>query len=322
VVGTSSAHRDAEAALSDLVAQPSVRIFSSAYAANIGLLGSLFGAGDLLLSDSLNHASLIDGCRLSRARTEVYRHGDWDHLRYLLEQHAHTARVTAVITETAFSMDGDVLDVGAIARLTQRHGAALVVDEAHALGVIGPAGAGVCAMAGVRPDVLVGGLGKAFGLTGGFLAGSAVLGRAIDNFARPFVFSTAILPPIAHAIPVATSLLRTADAERGRLARHAHRLREAGRQLAFPVLGNAPGAIVPLVLGGAEEAVRASGALRDEGFLVPAMRPPTVAAGTARLRITPTASHSDDDIDRLCAALRRVLGSPRERDHQGERDQP
>ncbi len=319
VVGTSSAHRAAEASLAELVRLPAARVFSSAYAANIGLLGSLFASGDLLLSDSLNHASLIDGCRLSRAHVEVYRHRDIDHLSYLLRKHSRNARVTAIVTETAFSMDGDVADVAVLKRLAHDHGAALVADEAHALGVIGPSGSGICALAGVRPDVLVGGLGKAFGLAGGFLAGSSTLGVAIDNFARTYVFSTAILPAIAHAIPVSVSLLREADSGRERLAAYASRLREMGRELTCPVLGSAPSAIVPIIIGVAEQALRASAALRSQGLLVPAMRPPTVPEGTARLRITPTASHSDDEISRLCSALRQVLGSPSDHDDEHER---
>lgn len=319
VVGTSSAHRAAEASLADLVGLPAARLFSSAYAANVGLLGCLFGSGDVLLSDSLNHASLIDGCRLSRARVEVYEHRDIDHLSHLLRKHAPTARVTAIVSETAFSMDGDIAEVAVLERLARDHGAALVADEAHALGVAGPSGRGVCALAGVRPDVLVGGLGKAFGLAGGFLAGSSTLGLAIDNFVRTYVFSTAILPPIAHAIPVAVSLLREADPARERLASYANRLRDVGRELAYPVLGTAPSAIVPIVIGSAEHALRVSAALRLRGLLVPAMRPPTVPEGTARLRVTPTAGHSENEIFMLCSALRQVLGSPRDHDHEHER---
>jgi len=322
VVGTSSAHRAAEATLAELVGLPTARVFSSAYAANVGLLGSLFGSDDVLLSDSLNHASLIDGCRLSRARVEVFRHRDVDHLSYLLRKHARTARVTAIITETVFSMDGDIADVAVLERLARDHGAALVADEAHALGVVGPSGSGICALADVRPDVLVGGLGKSFGLAGGFLAGSATLGRAIDNFVRTYVFSTAILPPIAHAIPVSVSLLRDANDDRARLARHAGRLRDVACDLGCTVLGAAPAAIVPIVIGSADDAVQASAALRSLGLLVPAMRPPTVPDRTARLRITPTARHSEEEISMLCTALRQVLGSPGDHHHEHERDHP
>jgi 7-keto-8-aminopelargonate synthetase-like enzyme len=181
----------------------------------------------------------------------------------------------------------------------------LVVDEAHALGVIGPNGAGLCAQAGLHADILIGGLGKAFGLAGGFAAGSAVFARAIDNFARTFVFSTAILPAIAHAVPTAVALVREADSARAQLQQAATSLRvAAGRRAA----GAAPGVIVPVLLGAPELAMRAQARLRDLGLMVPAMRPPTVPAGTARLRITPTALHSPGEIGALAEALRTELG--------------
>lgn len=310
VAGTASVHRRAEAALAAAVGLPGARLFSAAYLANVGLLAGLFGLPDLILSDALNHASLIDGCRLSRARTLVYRHGDLDHLSALLRAHRSSARVAAIVSESAFSMDGDIADVAALRRIASQHSAALIVDEAHALGVLGPRGAGVCAGAGVSPDVLIGGLGKAFGLAGGFVAGSVSLVRALDNFARTFVFSTAILPAIAHAVPTSVQLLEASDAERKTLQVHAGRVRATARALGLSALGAEPGVILPLVLGSPEDAVRASAALRDRGFLVPAMRPPTVAAGSARLRITPTSSHSEGQLIAFCRALSDVLGGP------------
>ncbi len=318
VAGTSQAHRDAEASLASLVGLPAARVFSSAYAANVGVLGSLFGRADVLLCDALNHASLIDGARLTRARVEIYRHGDLDHLEALLRAH-HPSGVVAVVSETVFSMDGDVADVARLARLAHEHGAALVVDEAHALGVIGPSGRGVCAAAGVTPDVLVGGLGKAFGLAGGFVAGTPSLARAIDNFGRTFVFSTAVLPALAWAVPTATQLLLDAEPARTTLQAHADAVRRHARRLRLEALGRAPGVIVPVILGAPEAAMRAAERLRAHGVLVPAMRPPTVAAGTSRLRITPTALHTDADLARLGAALDGALASPRDGDHG---DQP
>jgi 8-amino-7-oxononanoate synthase len=321
VTGTSPAHLAAEAALAALVQLPSARVFPSAYSANLGLLGSLFGRGDLLLSDSLNHASLIDGCRLSRAEVRVFEHGNLEHLRALLREHRASARVVAIVTETAFSMDGDVADVSALRRIADEHDAALVVDEAHALGVMGPGGRGACAAAGVEPDVLIGGLGKAFGLAGGFLAGSLALGRAVDNFARTFVFSTAILPSLALAIPTAVDLVRAADHERAVLAQHADRIRASVRAAGRSVLGDRPGVILPIIVGAPSEALRISSALRRRGLLVPAMRPPTVAPGTARLRITPTALHTDEQISALCAGLGEALpASPRNGDYGDQRD--
>lgn len=307
VAGTSPAHRLAEATLAEYARLPAARLFSSAYAANLAVLGSLFGPGDLLLSDSLNHASLIDGCRLSRARVLVYRHGDHDHLRALLQEHRASARVTAIVTETAFSMDGDIAEMAGLQRIASDHATALVVDEAHALGVIGPAGSGVCAHVGVCPEVLVGGLGKSFGMAGGFVAGSSALARAIDNFGRSFVFSTAILPAIAHAIPTSVNLVRDANAARETLQAHAAAIRAAADRAKRSVLGQAPGVIVPVLLGSPDEAMQVASLLRATGILVPAMRPPTVAPGTSRLRITPTALHTPEHVAQLCDALTRAL---------------
>jgi 8-amino-7-oxononanoate synthase len=320
VTGTSPAHRAAESTLADLTGLPSARVFPSAYAANLGLLGSLFGREDLLVSDELNHASLIDGCRLSRAQVRVYRHGDFDHLRAILRHERPRARIAAVVTETAFSMDGDIADVALLRDIANEHTAAMVVDEAHALGVVGTEGRGVCAQAGVRPDVLVGGLGKSFGLGGGFLAGSPNLARAIDNFARTFVFSTALLPAVAHAIPVSVDLLRAASHERALLTRYADQIRAAVRATGAVVLGQSPSAILPIVLGASQHALVISAELRQRGLLVPAMRPPTVPVGTARLRVTPTALHTPTEIEALTSALRDVLTSPGHRNHGDQRD--
>lgn len=302
VAGTSPAHRAAEDALARHVALADARLFSSAYAANLAILG-LLGDGDLVLSDALNHASIVDGCRSSRAHHVIYRHGDLDHLAQLLRQHRPSARVAAIVSETAFSMDGDLADIAGLRRLADEHDAALIVDEAHALGVLGPRGAGLCAEAGVTPEVLVGGLGKSFGLAGGFVAGSLSLGRAVDNFARTFVFSTAILPAIAHAVPTAVELLRAADRGRALVQGHASTLRLASRR----AHGRAPAAIVPVLVGAPAEVVGVARQLRTRGFLVPAMRPPTVPANTARLRITPTAAHTVAEVDALAEALRAVV---------------
>jgi 8-amino-7-oxononanoate synthase len=229
--------------------------------------------------------------------------------------------VAAIVTESAFSMDGDVADVRALRRIADEHGAALIVDEAHTLGVAGPRGAGVCVDASVRPDVLIGGLGKAFGLAGGFVAGSTALARSIDNFARTFVFSTAMLPAIAHAVPTAVRLVAEADPERTSLHAHVTALRSVARRSGRPA-GYAPSAIVPFFIGDPDRAMRISSAFRERGYLIPAMRPPTVPEGTARLRMTPTALHSPAQIDRLCALLEELIPSPGDREHDDHPNHP
>ena len=320
VAGTSSAHRCAEAALAAHAGHADARVFSSAYAANVAVLGSLLGPPDLILSDELNHASIIDGCRLSRARVMVYRHADPDHLAWLLRQHAASARVTAVVTESVFSMDADVADVEVLRRLTDEHGAALVVDEAHAFGVVGARGEGVCGSRGIAADVVVGGLGKAFGLAGGFVAGSAALTRAIDNVARPFLFSTAMLPAVAATIPLATELLRGASTERARVLSHVAMIRDAAAGLGWRALGSPLAPIVPVVVGTPQAAVELSQALRARGFLVPVMRPPTVPVGTSRMRWSATAVHTEHEVRAACDAFgelaAQTLPADRQRDHQ------
>lgn len=309
VAGTSTAHRTAERSLAHWVGHEDARLFSSAYAANLAVLGSLWGPEDVLFSDALNHASIVDGCRLSRARVVVYPHGQRGALEDLLRTHAADARMAVVVTESLFSMDGDTADLPGLRALTEAHGATLVVDEAHALGVVGHEGRGAAAASDVRADIVVGGLGKSLGLAGGFVAGSTALGRALDNVARPFVFSTAILPAIAHAVPTAVELARAADGERARLAAYSRRIRDAVRDAGAALLGGAPAIIVSVVLGEPERAMRISETLLAQGYLVPAMRPPTVPAGTSRLRITPTAVHTEAQIEGLCAALGRALTS-------------
>lgn len=309
VAGTAPIHREAERGLAGLVGAADARLFSSAYAANLAVLGNLWGPEDVVFSDALNHASIVDGCRLSRARTVVYPHGQPAKLEALLREHRASARLCVVVTESLFSMDGDAVDLRALRQLATDHRAALVVDEAHALGLLGPQGSGAAAAAGVRPDIVVGGLGKSLGLAGGFVAGSEALGRVLDNLARTFVFSTAILPAIAHAVPVALERLRAADAARARIAEHARRIRDAARAAGASVLGDAPAVIISVVLGDPQRATTVAERLLELGYLVPAMRPPTVPAGTSRLRITPTALHTDAQIDGLCRALAQVLTS-------------
>jgi 8-amino-7-oxononanoate synthase len=302
VLGTSPAHDTAERALADLVGHPDTRLFSSAFAANVGTIPALFGPDDLLLSDELNHASLIDGCRASRARVLRYRHADADHARELLQSHRASARLACIITESLFSMDGDPAPLRELRGLADTYEAALYLDEAHALGVVGPSGRGLAAAEAIQTDILVGGLGKAFGLVGGFVSGSAALCELLDNKARSFVFSTATPPAAAALIPTAVRLVREADAPRARLQRHTADLAVA---LGHRRLG---GAIAPVIVGEAEQAVRLSRALHDDGFVVPAIRPPTVPPGTARLRISCSAAHTSADVAHLVLALERHLG--------------
>jgi 8-amino-7-oxononanoate synthase len=302
IAGTMAPHVRAEHALAGFSGFDQVLLFSSGYTANLAMLSGLLGPEDVVLSDALNHASIIDGCRLSRARVLVYRHRDVDHARQTLREHRAGARRAIVVTESVFSMDGDSAPLRDLRALCDDHDAALCVDEAHALGVLGPSGRGLCAALQVEPDVLVGTLGKAFGVAGGFLAGPPRLRSLLQSRGRPFVYTTAPPPLLASAAVTATRLVARADAARARLVDHAGRLRESLRSFGFDVpAGEA--AIVPVILGSVEATLGASQRLLEAGVFVQAIRPPTVAAGTSRLRVVPTAAHSERHVERALRAF-------------------
>jgi 8-amino-7-oxononanoate synthase len=306
VSGQQPEHEALEGALAAWLGTGSALAFSSGYAANVGALSALAGAGDLLLSDKLNHASIIDGARLSRAEIRVYPHLDVDAVRHALESHRATrpgGRVGRawVVTESYFSMDADSPDLRALRSICDEAGAALFVDEAHAVGVFGPDGRGLCAAAGVVPDVLVGTLGKAFGASGAFVAGCEALVSWLWNRARSFVFSTGLSPAVAEgARRNLERSLRTPELRARALAR-AGELRTGLARLGIGALGH--GVIVPCVVGDPGTAVRISTRLAEQGILAPAIRPPTVPEGTSRLRLTATAGHSSSDIERALVAM-------------------
>ena len=293
----------AETALADWVQSEAALLFSSGYAANVGCLSALASSSDVIVSDELNHASIIDGCRLSRAHVEVIPHLDPNAAAEALARHA-SARRRWLVTESYFSMDGDTPDLRELRRLCNATDTGLVVDEAHALGVFGDQGRGLCHHAGIVPDVFIGTLGKAVGLAGAFVAGSARLRSVLWNRARSFVFSTGVSPGLAAAITARVARVRSDDAARARLAELATRFREeltANGQA--PVLEGSHGPIVPWMVGDSASAVALSDALRKEGIVVAAIRPPTVPEGTARLRVTLHAKLSDDDLRRSVAAF-------------------
>ena len=235
ITGTMDAHAEAEAAFAAFAGSAAAAFFSTGYAANLGTIQALVGPGDAVYSDALNHASLIDGCRLSRAAIHVYRHRDAGHLEALLKAHRSEARRALVVTDSVFSMDGVVAPVADLARVAQSYGCGFMVDEAHAFGVLGPRGRGVCAAEGVAPDLLVGTLGKSFGVAGAFVAASEPVVSFIRNRARSFVYSTAPPPSMIRAALASLALVQEADEPRARLLAHAARLRSALRQYGFQV---------------------------------------------------------------------------------------
>ncbi|HEV7721232.1 MAG TPA: aminotransferase class I/II-fold pyridoxal phosphate-dependent enzyme [Iamia sp.] len=287
VVGSRPAHHALEADLAAWKRTEAALVFPTGYAANVGVLTALAGPGTRILSDALNHASIVDGCRLARGELTVVPHADPDALAAAL---AADDRPTVVVADSVFSMDGDAADLDALAELCARHGAALVLDEAHA--VLGPD-----IDPAAHPDLMlvrVGTLSKALGALGGFVACSAAVRDLLVNVARPFIFTTALSPADAAAGHAALGIVRgvEGDALRARLRAHVDRLAPGH-----------PSPIVPVVLGTEEAAVAAADALLAQGLLVPAIRPPTVPPGTSRLRVTFSAAHTDADVDRLVHAL-------------------
>ena len=289
-----------ERAIGDWLRVDGVRLFNSGYAANVGVLGALAGAGDVVFSDALNHASIIDGCRLSRAEIFVYPHRDLGALDAALATRRGRRRI--VVSETLFSMDGDIADVAALGELCRHHEATLVLDEAHAIGVWGPEGRGLAAAAGVTPDVVIGTCGKALGSFGAFAATSRTIADWLWNRSRPLVFSTALPPSVAAATMAAIGIVRSSEgSERRRsVADRARQLRTAiGRGCWLPDT-----AIVPIVIGDERATMAESLRLLERRVFVQGIRPPTVPEGTSRLRISVAAGHTSQDIEQLLDAMR------------------
>jgi 8-amino-7-oxononanoate synthase len=302
IVGTDSAYGALEAKLADFQGTEAALVFGSGYLANVGVISCLVGRGDAVFSDSLNHASVIDGCRLSRATIHRYRHGDVDELEAML-QGSDAAR-KLIVTESVFSMNGDVAPLAEIVELKDRWGAALLVDEAHADGVFGPHGEGYAHELGIadRVELHLGTFGKAFGAYGAYVAGSALWVRYLVNASRSFVFTTGLPAAVIAAVDAGLDVVYAADDLRAELQQGARRFRTRLASLGLDTYGSST-QIVPLVTGASDVAVALSGALEDAGVLAVAIRPPTVPPGTARLRFSLTALHRGSDIEQALNAV-------------------
>jgi 8-amino-7-oxononanoate synthase len=302
VHGDLPVHARLEEACAGLVLQPHALTFTSGYAANVGLLAALAGPGDLIVSDAWNHASIVDGARLSRARIAVVPHLDIAATeRALAGRHGGRA---FVVTESYFSMDADSPDLAGLRKVCDTHGAALLVDEAHALGVLGPEGRGLCAEAGVRADAVVGTFGKAFGAAGAFVAGCAALQAWLWNRARPFVFSTGLAPVLAATALEGVLLAGREPERRRRLLEATRQMRSGMLELGVTLGGHGP--IMPWVVGEPAAAMALAEALGAEGYDVRAIRPPTVPEGSARLRLTVTAAHGAEEVGGFLEAVKRL----------------
>jgi 8-amino-7-oxononanoate synthase len=278
--------------------------FGSGYAANMGLLSSLLGKDDLVFSDELNHASIIDGVRLSGARKEIYPHRDLNALESALKAHSGERCRKIVVTESVFSMDGDVADVQAMVQLAERSGASVIVDEAHATAVHGPNGRGIIAACGLEERVLatVHACGKALASAGAFVCGSAVMKEHLINHARTFIFSTAMPPYMSGQISAALRLARSMDTERQELLDDAREFSRTLRHEGWDV-PSPDSQIVPVLVGSNKDALDAAEFLQNEGFAARAIRPPTVPEGKARLRLSLTSSIKKRELELLRSAL-------------------
>ncbi len=310
VSGTAPQHLALERAISQWLGAEASLSFASAYAANTGAIAALAEPGDLVLSDALNHASIIDGCRLSRAEVRVVPHLDIDSLSRLLREASSDGRVSWVVTESYFGMDADSPDLLGVHALCKAHGAGLLVDETHALGVFGPAGRGLCAEAGIAPDLLVGGFGKAFGLQGGFVAGSAWLVDWLWNRARSFVFSTALSPALAALATANVARVRDAEPLRAALQNLETRFSQSLASAGIPVPERRHGPIFPVLFGSEARTLSAAATLSRRGFVCQPIRPPTVPPGTSRLRVNLRASMTEAQVDALAAAIIEVWPDP------------
>ena len=295
VSGNMTVHRRLEERLAEFEGADRCLLFGSGYLANTGVISALAQKGEVVFSDELNHASIVDGCRLARAETFVYRHADLEHLEWGLRQAA--GRASLVVTDSVFSMDGDLAPLEGLVALAGRHDARLMVDEAHATGAFGPGGRGAVAAAGLEEevDVIVGTLGKALGSYGAYVCCDQATARYLVNTARTLIFSTALPPPAAAAALASLDLLVEHPERVDRLRRNARVLREA---LAAEGVECSPSEshIVPLVVGSSSSAAAACESALEQGVFAQAIRPPTVPEGTARLRLAVMASHTRTEL--------------------------
>lgn len=309
VVGHSSVHHQLEEALAEFVGRPKALLFSSGYMANLGVVTALLGKNDSIFEDRLNHASLLDAGILCGARFQRFRHNDVNDLKIKLgKQQSEAGRRKLVVVDGVFSMDGDLAPLPELAALCQQEDAWLMVDDAHGLGVLGEAGRGTLSHFKCSKDdvpVLMGTLGKSFGTAGAFVAGSEALIDTLVQFARTYIYTTALPPAVAAASLCSLELVKNETWRREKLKVLINQFRQGAKDLAYTLADSAT-AIQPILVGEPATALALSQALQAEGILITAIRPPTVPKGTARLRVTLSAAHSEDQVKQLLNALEKV----------------
>ncbi|RFA33544.1 8-amino-7-oxononanoate synthase [Virgibacillus dokdonensis] len=294
-------HEKLEKKIATFKQTEAARLFSSGYLANIGVLSALAEAEDVILSDQYNHASIIDGCRLSKAKTCIYRHVDMEDLeRKLAATTKYKQRF--IVTDGVFSMDGSIAPLDRMMELAGHYHAYVIVDDAHATGVLGQSGRGTSAYFGIMPDVVIGTCSKAIGTEGGFVAGSSTLVDFLMNYARTFIFQTALSPAICAATYTAIELIEQDASRREHLHYNIRKVKEGLNGMGYAVKGDHT-AIIPVIIGDQQLALEFAKELEEKGIYAPAIRPPTVPNGESRIRLTVTASHSMKEIDDVLHAF-------------------
>jgi len=308
ISGTTSAHVELEGRLAAFKGTDAAVVTSTGWMANQAAVCALAGEGDLVVCDKLNHASLLDAARISGATLRTYAHGDAGRLRRLLDRHRSKHQRCLIATDSLFSMDGDLAPLGELVEIKQAFDAMLLIDEAHATGVLGEGGRGAAELLGVEEgvDATVGTLSKALGAMGGFIAGPQVLIDTIRNTARPYIYTTAPPPMICAAAAAALGIVERQPERRERLASLSENMRVSLHEAGLDTRGSVS-QIIPVVIGPAVEALCVSRSLLDAGFLVPAIRPPTVAPHTSRLRISLASGHELADLRRFATTLQRAV---------------
>jgi 8-amino-7-oxononanoate synthase len=307
ISGHSKAHQQLEEALAEFTGRERALLFSTGYMANLGVLNALAERGDVIYADRLNHASLLDGALLSRATTKRYQHNDIDSLKRQIEQQQKGS--TIIVSDGVFSMDGDIAEVNKLAILAQKHQAWLMIDDAHGFGILGETGAGLMQQQQLGQEdvpVLMATLGKAVGTAGAFVAGSETLIEYLIQTARSYIFTTAMPAAIAVATLTSLKIMQKETWRREKLQQLIQQFKQGAAEQGIELMPSDT-AIQPIIIGANEKAVAISQQLFDKGLLVSAIRPPAVAVNTARLRVTLSASHSEDMIDKLLTGLREAI---------------
>ncbi|POZ58167.1 8-amino-7-oxononanoate synthase [Lysinibacillus sphaericus] len=304
--GNFDIHEQLESEIADFKKTEAAIVFSSGYLANVGVISSVVKTGDTIFSDVWNHASIIDGCRLSKAKTIVYEHADMADLERKLRQ-SHGDGKKLIVTDGVFSMDGDIAPLPKIVELAKEYKAYIMIDDAHATGVLGKDGRGTADYFGLKEEIdfTVGTLSKAIGAEGGFVSTSSIAKNYLLNNARSFIFQTALSPSAIEAAREGISIIQNEPERRKQLLKNAQYLRLKLEESGFVIKeGETP--IISLIIGGSHEAMQFSAKLMDEGVFIPAIRPPTVPKGSSRLRITVMATHTIEQLDMVISKIKKI----------------